>query len=252
MNKKRLANYVLYAIGEIILVVIGILIAVAINNWNEGRKEDKRLTTYLKDYRNDLLFDTLVVGRNIKLLDEKKKAFDLVLSDSLNKEVLFANPLTFSLTTTHSPFKLQNKGYNELKNFADRDNNLVDSLVNTIIANHAAYDDLIEQTQSRINNDIDDNLSYLKNNKKWVADLLTGNLTDEVIDYFLSKEYRNRAALHYVLAYGNLYQFLKRYQTYAEDMILQIDKRLAEDSEQEEVITPKEEDNIKEGKKNTI
>ena len=129
---------------------------------------------------------------------------------------------------------------------------MVDSLVNTIIANHAAYDDLIEQTQSRINNDIDDNLSYLKNNKKWVADLLTGNLTDEVIDYFLSKEYRNRAALHYVLAYGNLYQFLKRYQTYAEDMILQIDKRLAEDSEQEEVITPKEEDNIKEGKKNTI
>lgn len=34
----KTANYLKYAIGEIFLVVIGILIAVSINNWNEGRK----------------------------------------------------------------------------------------------------------------------------------------------------------------------------------------------------------------------
>jgi len=36
--ENRITKYLLYAVGEIILVVIGILIALQINNWNEGRK----------------------------------------------------------------------------------------------------------------------------------------------------------------------------------------------------------------------
>ena len=39
MEKNKTGKYLKYAIGEIILVVIGILIALSINNWNEGRKK---------------------------------------------------------------------------------------------------------------------------------------------------------------------------------------------------------------------
>ncbi len=51
--RKRLADdnkplkYLRYAIGEIVLVVIGILIALQINNWNEGLKEQRRIHAYL-------------------------------------------------------------------------------------------------------------------------------------------------------------------------------------------------------------
>ena len=38
MEKNKTGKYLKYAIGEIILVVIGILIALQINNWNEDRK----------------------------------------------------------------------------------------------------------------------------------------------------------------------------------------------------------------------
>ena len=38
LTENKFSKYLLYAIGEIILVVIGILIALQINNWNEGRK----------------------------------------------------------------------------------------------------------------------------------------------------------------------------------------------------------------------
>ncbi|MDC6387416.1 DUF6090 family protein [Maribacter sp. PR1] len=38
LTENKFSKYLLYAIGEIILVVIGILIALSINNWNEGNK----------------------------------------------------------------------------------------------------------------------------------------------------------------------------------------------------------------------
>ena len=40
LSKGKTGKYLKYAIGEIILVVFGILIALQINNWNEKRKDD--------------------------------------------------------------------------------------------------------------------------------------------------------------------------------------------------------------------
>jgi hypothetical protein len=50
----KTGKYLKYAIGEIILVVIGILIALAINNWNEARKLSKQEIVYLDNLRNDI------------------------------------------------------------------------------------------------------------------------------------------------------------------------------------------------------
>ena len=41
MSENKTGKYLKYAIGEIVLVVIGILIALQINNWNENRKASK-------------------------------------------------------------------------------------------------------------------------------------------------------------------------------------------------------------------
>ena len=43
IKTKRLQNYLVYAIGEIILVVVGILFAVAINNRNEAKKDEAQV-----------------------------------------------------------------------------------------------------------------------------------------------------------------------------------------------------------------
>ena len=60
IRKKALQNqafrqYLIYAIGEIILVVLGILIARQINNWNEARKQGKIESKILKEIQLDLL-----------------------------------------------------------------------------------------------------------------------------------------------------------------------------------------------------
>jgi hypothetical protein len=49
LTENKFSKYLLYAIGEIILVVIGILIALQINNWNENQKEKKLEQSVLKN-----------------------------------------------------------------------------------------------------------------------------------------------------------------------------------------------------------
>lgn len=57
MSQNQTTRYLKYAIGEIILVVIGILIALQINNWNETRKTVKVEIQMLKNMRNSLISD---------------------------------------------------------------------------------------------------------------------------------------------------------------------------------------------------
>ncbi|MEM9000637.1 MAG: DUF6090 family protein [Bacteroidota bacterium] len=49
LQENRFSKYLLYAIGEIILVVIGILIALQINNWNEERKAKEKEAQLIED-----------------------------------------------------------------------------------------------------------------------------------------------------------------------------------------------------------
>lgn len=57
MQKNKFTTYLLYAVGEIVLIVIGILIAVSLNNWNQDRKERKEekelLLSFLEEYEEN-------------------------------------------------------------------------------------------------------------------------------------------------------------------------------------------------------
>lgn len=81
VTNGKISNYLLYAMGEIILVVAGILIALAVNNWSQHQKERKAGEDLLVRIHRDLVQDTLnfqsIIVQN-NLLREEIKA---VLSD---------------------------------------------------------------------------------------------------------------------------------------------------------------------------
>lgn len=58
----KTGRYFKYAIGEIVLVVIGILIALSINNWNENRIKKASVNLYLKNLAANIASDTLVMN----------------------------------------------------------------------------------------------------------------------------------------------------------------------------------------------
>ncbi|MBT8300633.1 MAG: hypothetical protein KJO63_04835 [Maribacter sp.] len=97
-------RYLKYAIGEIILVVIGILIALQINNWNETRKMDIKEAIYLSDLKTDLKQSQTSLNRVIKKTDGVAKTIDtLVALIKTNNEALTA-PQIDSLTIRSTGF----------------------------------------------------------------------------------------------------------------------------------------------------
>jgi len=78
--ENKLSKYLFYAIGEIILVVIGILIALQINNWNQKDNEQNTIKEYAISLIQDLEEDLVMINEIHLQSDEIINRID-----SLNK-----------------------------------------------------------------------------------------------------------------------------------------------------------------------
>ena len=71
VNEGKTSKYLKYALGEIVLVIIGILMALQINNWNENRKEQKLELYLLNQIKTDIQSDSSLIGNYIMLTHGK-------------------------------------------------------------------------------------------------------------------------------------------------------------------------------------
>ncbi len=126
LMENKTGKYFKYAIGEIVLVVIGILIALQINNWNENRKENRKAESYLVNIKEDLILDTIQINKAIDHLEFsiskatkllRLKSFENYKADSLIN--LIPN-MYYQLSINSQTFdKLINSGVTELTNHTE-------------------------------------------------------------------------------------------------------------------------------------
>ena len=86
MSESKTGKYLKYAIGEIILVVIGILIALQINNWNEQRKDRIKEQVILKQLQEDY-------KANLVQLEEKMTTRDKLINSAIKLLKAFDQPV---------------------------------------------------------------------------------------------------------------------------------------------------------------
>ena len=124
LTEGQTNKYFKYAIGEIVLVVIGILIALQINNWNEHRKEKIRASNYIDRIEEDLArsitrSESLIKlnKRILKSVTDTQKLLErgTTLNDEEKKTVDYAF-LWFPRTTYQLPSMLT---YEEMKESGD-------------------------------------------------------------------------------------------------------------------------------------
>ena len=226
--ENKTSKYLKYAIGEIVLVVLGILIALQINNWNEERQLDSQFLSILKTVREDLKTDTIIANRVIRQYDTVKKYSDKVLSQEFNVKSLDSCPLCTRLVTIYSPMFIQKKGYNLLQNFTDYTIK-TDSLATKISQFYSIYDELIISNMGLIKKEVVENLDYFKK-QDWFINWVQGQKDPRVGEYFgNSLDYKNRVASHLILAALNYQRDIRNYNERAGQLIDEIDKRLNTD-----------------------
>ena len=91
LNENKFSKYLLYAIGEIVLVVIGILIALGISNWNDNRKNNAQTNDFIGRLTEEIEINIDNVGLAIELQSKHIAASKSIL-DMFHKDKKNINP----------------------------------------------------------------------------------------------------------------------------------------------------------------
>lgn len=127
LTENKFSKYLIYAFGEIALVVIGILIALQVNNWNENRKLNKIESIMLTDLNEDLILCKMELLNDIKFNAGTVMHYESILNH-INNDLPYDSKLDlgfYQLATWESPIftytayeALKNKGIDIIKNQA--------------------------------------------------------------------------------------------------------------------------------------
>jgi len=115
-------KYLVYAIGEILLVMIGILLALQVNNWNEGQHEKKRTTLYLQNIKSDFENHLEAIEETHNFLEVNKECAKYV-ADYVRGEIQVVDTFKLIKSLNRSAyivnFKIQNSTWDEIISVGD-------------------------------------------------------------------------------------------------------------------------------------
>ena len=146
METGKTGKYLKYAIGEIILVVIGILIALQINNWNEEKKYQKQLQIKIYSILGDLREDALEIKSILNDLEKQHSAADHIIPVMESEQKSIVDSLRFILDfnsfTTTPILSQQNNTWDYLSANGILSELEDQELVNLLMDYYNYYDDL--------------------------------------------------------------------------------------------------------------
>jgi len=132
MEQNKIRTYLFYAVGEILLVVIGILIAMQVNNWNEQRKNRMYELTMLEEVQRELINDSELIESWIPDLKSVQHSFrELAVMkndpnyslDSLDIHLERVRGYGITLNINKSPFEaIKSAGLDRISNQDIRNN----------------------------------------------------------------------------------------------------------------------------------
>ena len=115
LSENRLGKYLLYAIGEIALVMIGILLALQVNTWNEARKDRAFLDFSLQKIHTDLKSDLRIIFKGIEPRLQAReqgagRLYQLMLEGQPPEDSVFLNTyndmkMSFLLTSSSQAYE---------------------------------------------------------------------------------------------------------------------------------------------------
>ena len=150
LSEGKTGKYFKYAIGEIVLVVIGILIALQINNWNENKKNTEKENKYLSNLSKEIINDSLSLERSwFKNRQKKIECLELARNYVMGNyspmdTLLFINNVGFGGINSRASFTGSTRTYSELVSTGNLSLISNDSIRELIVQYYATKDFLEE------------------------------------------------------------------------------------------------------------
>lgn len=206
----KTGKYLKYAIGEIILVVIGILIALQVNNWNEKKLEENKLQTIFNIISKDLEGDILKIKEILGFYKKREPYSKHVLDGKLTAND-YTDSTYFNLITYSPDISVTTRGFNLLTSTSNS-KAVTDSLQISITEFYTTSISRFDFLKNYVVSDIEDNFSYWKKNFEWYPDYILRQNLDEFINYTLTNsDYKNRVANYYFVHYNVSIRFLEEF-----------------------------------------
>ena len=207
LSENKTGKYIKYAIGEIILVVIGILIALQINNWNQSIKDKNSLNDYLIKIKSHTTEDIeqlveLANGRK-QIADLCKKARNSILNKTEDDNLFLFKISGAAFADFY--FKPNSGGYESLKNsryYGKINNTKLDSLlgkyhglVDVIAENEKSYNQYTVHQENYLDTQFDRSLilasAFMPPDSLATKATLQSEYDQAFIEYIAKPAYRN-------------------------------------------------------------
>lgn len=234
MQKNNTGKYLKYAIGEIILVVFGILIALYINTIREEFIQKQYTVSVFDQIRKDLVNDSLQLGLDLKKIESTNRYIIDILENKVpdsfytninadNYDSISVLPIR-SLVTDFINFQPNTKGYDLLKSLNNKD--LVnDSLTNNIMSYYSQLKTVLPEynkvTVELSKRNIEEYKQYV-----WFENWAIGKYDPQFIEYLrYSEDNRKRLAEFY--SYNSVNEsYWKTLKQSTKQLVSQIDKQI--------------------------
>ena len=219
LSEGKTGKYLKYAIGEIILVVIGILIALQINNWNEKRQNKLKVDNLLQKIQQDIETDISEIVRLTKFYAKKDSLIQLVLDNKLTKED-YQKPTSINLhylIYNRDEINLKNIGYSNLMRVQD----IIPQEYNSILEQLSTqYNDdfvYVDEAEERFNYSDHKFSDFLFEKYDWYSSQVPEFMNEERIDYFVNNV-RHKGMVKKYQSYG-IHNYLNSCINYAYEAI---------------------------------
>jgi hypothetical protein len=226
-SENRIGKYLLYVFGEIMLVIIGILIALSINNRNELQKSEDKVKAIFEEILKELSSDIYETTELARYYAVKDSTISLVLNNQLTYDA-YNKPQNNSLstiTTDRESLHLTQHAYDNLIINIQAIPSEYKSVVKELIKLYNDDKKWVENYNDRISRIVEKNNQERVEKYEWYSLQIPFYENEDMIEYMLNDyTYRNKVQefrtiglfnhLRFILAYRK--QAIKCYKQLAE------------------------------------
>jgi len=212
LKENKFFRYLKYAIGEIVLVVIGILIAVAINSrYNEAQDEEK-IKRILFQIQRELLTDIQDSKRIYNEYIAKDSIYRMIMNDTSLVYLHQQSPYSFQINSNYVSFSNKKAGYNRLLSNIEVMPKKYNALVPKLNYLHVELQNDIDDYNEMIKNAVLSYFKYQNDTNPNFSEILWSANVEETIEYYQNDPFFKNKISHYMNALRNVQQAVNDYR----------------------------------------